>query len=118
MIDLKLNTIEHDVAIERFDLQLVSGMDQISQSLRIRMMLFRGEWFLDVGEGVPFFSDIFVKNPNMGVVEAALKARIKGTPGVTELISFSVDFDKGNRSLVVSFEANTAFGTIQITETI
>lgn len=118
MIDIKLDEIKHDISIKNYDLELVSDQGQISQSLRIRLLLFRGEWFLDEGEGVPFYEDVFVKNPNLGAVEASLKARIMGTPGVTELISFSMDFDRAGRFLKVDFEVNTLFGTISINEVI
>lgn len=118
MIDLKLDTIIHDLEVDAYDLQLVEDQAYIAQSLRIRLLFFLGEWFLDTSEGVPFYEDIFVKNPNLGAIEAALKARIASTPGVTDLISFSMDYDRSNRKLEVEFEVDTEFGTITISESI
>ena len=118
MKDLLLNVTNHDVEVDAYDLSLVEDQGHIAQSLRIRLLLFLGEWFLDTDEGVPFFQDVFKKNPNLGAIEAALKQRILGTPGVTELISFSLEFNESGRQLTVDFEANTTFGVVTITETI
>jgi hypothetical protein len=118
MIDIKLDVTDHDVALENYDFQLVDLAEQVGQSIRIRLLFFRGEWFLDTAEGVPFYEDIFVKNPNLGAIDAAIKERILGTEGVTELLSYSSNYDASGRKLEISFEANTTYGPVTITEDI
>lgn len=73
MIDLKLvndpNAIDnHDLVVENYDLQLTSDIDSIRQSLSIRLQFFFSEWFLEVTQGIDFYSTVLVKTPDLGLV--------------------------------------------------
>ncbi len=122
MIDLRLNESTHDLEITAFDLSLV-GPDDLTeytaQKLKIRLWFFLGEWFLDTAEGVPYFQEILVKNPKVPRIETILKARIIGSPNVTELISFATEFNNGARTFDVDFQARTTTGdVVTISETV
>lgn len=105
-----------DLSVSGGDLQLVSGADAIVQAVRIRLQFFRGEWFLDVDAGVPYFQDVLVKNPDPNVLQAVFRAAILETPGISELTALSIDFDRTNRRLSVSYRADTDVGEISSTE--
>ena len=115
--DLQLSLTEHDLVIENHDLQLIDGDDEIRQRLKTRLLLFRGEWFLDTTVGVPYYQDILVKNPNLGNVDAIFKAEILDTVGVNQLIEYQSEYDNSLRKLNVTFTVSTENGTT-ITETI
>jgi hypothetical protein len=108
--DLLLDTTTHDLTVESFDLSLVSGIDNLVQKLKIRLLFFFGEWFLDTALGVPYYDTVLVKNPNVPQIDALLKSVILATEGVTEIISYTSDYDNGLRKLSVSFEAKTIYG--------
>ena len=116
--DLRLDTTTHDLKIENFDLSVLSGTDVIAQRLKIRLEFFRGEWFLDTTVGVPFYTDILVKNPDIPHIETILKAEILDTPGVVELLAFETSYNAQTRKLDVSFTVDTDYGTVTITETL
>lgn len=115
-IDLKLDTTTHDLAVEGYDLALVTDLDQIVQSLRIRLQFFFGEWYLDNTQGVKLYETVFVKNPNLRLIAAAFKATILDTPGVLSILEYNQSFTNESRSLLVSFRVNTTFGEATITE--
>lgn len=110
MIDLALDNITHDLIFENFDLQLFDDTNQISQNLGIRLRFLLGEWYLDITQGIPYYQEIFKKNPNQIQIESALKAEILDTDGVLELLKFESLFDRRNRRYSVNFTVRTISG--------
>lgn len=117
MSDLKLRA-DGDLEIKNGDLRLTSGDDGVRQHLQQRLKTFLGEWFLDLDVGLPYFQDILVKNPNVNQIDGIVKQKILTTPGVVELLSFTMNFDSSARALSVEFEYSSFSGEINFfTET-
>jgi hypothetical protein len=114
MIDFMNDPTTWDLKVTNGDLVLVSNADAIQQHLIQRLKLFRGEWFLDLDAGVPYFQDILVKNPNPALVDGVLKDAILGSPGVLELTSFSMIYDTTARTLTVTFTVETINGPVDV----
>ena len=110
MKDIKLDSIEHDLLIENFDLSIVTGIDRVVQNLKIRLWFFFQEWFLDTSKGIRFYQDVHIKNPDLSVVEALVKEEIMGTEDVLEILNFDLTFESAQRKLSIDFEVNTTFG--------
>ena len=112
MPDLKLDPTTGDLAIVNGDLALTNDAagETVAQRLRIRLRLFKGEWFLDTRLGVPFLSEVLVKVPNLARIEALLREAIAGTPGVGSIKAYSQTLDRANRKLDVAFSVVTADG--------
>lgn len=115
-IDLKLDPVTHDLLIEDYDLVLTDDKEQLVQNLKIRLLFFLGEWFLDITRGVPYFEEILIKNPNQARVESILKQQILETENVNEMLEFNLNYDSLNRVLNLTFKVDTDFGTLEITE--
>jgi len=103
MTDITLKEDFSGLLIVNGDLVLTKDADAIKQHLTQRLKMFSGEWFLDLTEGVPYFQNILIKNPNPDVVDGLLKEEILSTPGVDELLSFNLDYDASLRKLTVDF---------------
>lgn len=78
---------------------------EVAQHIRMRLRMWLGEWFLDLGEGVPYLDEILEKGIDDGSIGAILKAVILGTPGVATINSLSLKRDNAARTLNVTFEA-------------
>jgi hypothetical protein len=113
-VDLKI--ANGDLLLEKGDLVLVTGRDAIAQHLSIRLRTFLGEWFLDRRVGMPYFEQILVKDPNLAAVKALYRRAILTTPGVTDLKRLELTADAVNRSLTVSFLAETKDGPVELEE--
>jgi len=111
-IDLALDTLTHDLLIQTNDLQLVKDSNQIDQNTKIRLLFFRGEWFLDTISGLPFYEEILVRNPNLPDIDNIIKAQITDTNDVTELIEYRSNFDTKNRTYTIVFKYKDSFGNI------
>ena len=117
MTDIKLDD-NNDIAIENNDIVLITAVDEVRQRLLVNLRTFKGEWFLDLEMGIPYYQDILKKNIDINVIETILKDAILASPGVLELLDFSLELDNSNRHLDVNFTARASEGEIVISEPI
>lgn len=107
--DLALDPDTWDLA---FPPRLIYGAECIIQRIRMRFRWFLGEWFLDLREGVPYFQDILVKNPDLNLIQFIFRRVLTLTPGIKSVQSFDLVHDKSSRNLSVSFVATLVDGGI------
>lgn len=103
--DLLISATTGDLVITGGQLELVSDLAAISQSIRTRLRFFLGEWFADESIGVPWFQSILVKAPNLGAIRSTLRNEILATRGVASVTTFDFTFDGATRTLSVRFSA-------------
>ena len=101
-----------DLLVQNGDLVIVSGRAAIQQDIIQRMSFFAGEWFMDNTQGLPWFQQILVKNPDQGIVDAIFRNVIFGVPGVVSLTQYSFKPNLAARLLNISFIASTTQGTV------
>jgi hypothetical protein len=116
MSDLKLVDSTWDLEISNADLVIITQKDALRQFLKQRLQMFFGEWFLDSSLGVPYFQEIMTKQPAFEAVDAIFKRQILETPGITQLDEFNLEYDNVNRTLSLSFRANSTEGVIDFNE--
>lgn len=75
----------------------------LSQRIQVRLQTFQGECFLDRSVGVPYFSEILKKRPDIGRVRSLLAAVIAGVEGVKKILELVLTFNQGTRELDVRF---------------
>lgn len=85
----------------------------VAQAVETRLMLSRGEWFLDTTDGTPWMQEILGKSTR-STYDAAIRQRILGTPGVTELLAYSSDLDTEARHVAVAATIKTVYGQTTI----
>lgn len=104
----------NDIIIENNDLKLITGVEEVAQVLRQRLRVFRGEWFLDTRQGLPYYEEVLKKNPNPVTVDSLFKNEILNSPGIIELQSFTLEIN--GRELSLKFTALTQFGILLFNE--
>ena len=113
-MDLLLDRQTHDLVIDPYDLQLVSGIDLIRQRLKQRLLTIRGEWFLNQEIGLPWFNEINAKGTPEGRIRALLIEEITETEGVLSLETFQLDYNSRTRTMLVQFEVTATPGRIDM----
>jgi hypothetical protein len=121
--DLALSRLDHDMVFRpipttnqapvKYELVIFDTADRVAQQIKINLLAFLGEWFLDITFGVPYLESILVKNPKMAAIETILRSHVKSIPDVTNVTYLALDWDRRYRSLHVDFAANTKLGPIQ-----
>lgn len=110
MTTIKLDPVTHDLDLSSGNLELIDGVDEIAQKLRIRYQFFLGEWFLDQRQGIPYFQKIFVKPFNKTDTDAILREVAETTPGIVEVNRFDSTFDGVTRGFTVALWAKSDTG--------
>jgi hypothetical protein len=114
MKDLALDKDTHDLYFVDSSIQVVNDLDSVEQRLKTRLLFYLKEWFLDTTAGVPFYTDLLIKNPNIPDIENILKAKILDTPEVIELLEFDTVYAASARSLEVTFKVRATYGYIDL----
>lgn len=94
------------------DLQLVghklvfaSGADAVRQKVATRFQWFKGEWFLDRRQGLPYFQHVFTAHPNKQLIRGLFRNTLLGTPGIGGASKFDIVFDTQRRTVAFDFAA-------------
>lgn len=96
---------------------LVNSPEAVAQAVLTRLRLLEGEWFLDTTAGMPWASAVLGKN-TQSTADAAIRACILGTAGVTEITAYSSSIDSSTRKLSVAATITTLYGTTTIQATL
>ena len=89
---------------------LANSPAAVGQAVVTRLLLWEGEWFLDVTDGTPWLQDIIGNNTNY---DFEIQNRILDTPGVTDIVSYASSVV--NRKLAVTATINTTYGQTSVT---
>ena len=114
MIDLLLDEENHDLVIRDGDLVLVSGVDELKQSIKIAFLFFRREWMLDTSEGFLDTETMYAKNPNVDEIDARAKAVLLERSEVTSIDTFTSTFDSSTRKYTIAATISTVYGKVTI----
>ncbi|UVX71379.1 MAG: Protein of unknown function (DUF2634) [Bacteriophage sp.] len=111
MLDLALNEKTHDLALNG-DVMFIDNAERVAQQIKIQLLTFLGEWFLDVTHGVPYLDYVLIKNPNFTLIRELFREQILKVDGVTNLVNIDIDFNPATRQMSLSYEAETEYGIV------
>lgn len=92
--ELALDPATGDLAVP---VTILRGADALAQRLTVRYKFFLGEWFLDTRQGIPYFRDILVKNPNLSLIQSVFRRATLLTPGVLAIRRFGTTLEEQGR---------------------
>ena len=118
------NPDAHDLRLDAGDFAYLDAVssgetssDDLAQSIKTRLLHFRGENYLDTRTGLPWFQSILVKSPNLVRVRALVRAAIASVPGVTAVPVVDLSLDRSTRTLTIDWIAVAVGGaTIRSTD--
>lgn len=96
----------------------LSDKDAVAQKIRTRLLLFEGEWWENLSEGLPLWQRILGyggAGRSQKVVSFLIQSRIVGTPFVEEVSNVQTSYDPSTRVFQYSAQVKTAFGPITVT---
>jgi hypothetical protein len=110
-----------DLDVEAFAAgDFATGLEGVERGIASRIRLCRGEWFLDLDLGVPYFESpdvpaseaIIGQRLNVAYVRDVMARTITSAQGVTALLSLTVELDASTRELTVNWRTQTVFGEV------
>lgn len=97
-IDIYLDPETHDLMRDSGkDLLLTDGAKRVAQQIKVTLLTFLGEWFLDTTFGVPYLERIMVKSPNRAQIESVIRAKVKDVPGVEAVPAVNIEIEAATR---------------------
>lgn len=72
-----------------------------------RLRLWRGEWFLDTDDGMPWLQ--LLGKPNEQEIEFEFKKRLLETPGIAKITKYEHTHDTETREFLINYEYQTIF---------
>ena len=89
------------------DVRMVDGIEAIENRLQIGINWQLGEADIVLSRGVDYYAEMRQKSPNIALIKSEIREVILEDPAVTEIVQFTVDFDRANRELTYDFVADT-----------
>ena len=110
-VDLYVDPITHDLVIDPVTgIRMTADLtEDATQRIKVRLLIFLGEWVLDSREGTPYFQQILTKT-SRAAVDAIFRAKIKEDPFVLEVLSLESTFDSASRFYSLSFSVSLVNG--------
>lgn len=89
--------------------------ETVGQRLKIRLLTFQGEWFINTAYGVPYFSRLLgQKQTSKAAADLIFQQQILSEEGVKEIVTFDSTFVNRRYSLVFSVRVVTGEVTAPI----
>lgn len=94
----------------------LTDLNAVAQIIQTRLLLFEGEWWADLTDGLPLFQTILGTNngKKTTVVSDAIRTVIEGTPYVTEVSAIYTNFNASTRQYTFACQVETSFGTVTV----
>jgi hypothetical protein len=107
------NPVVHDLRITNGTLVFTQVLEEeVAQRIKTRLLFFKGEWFLDRREGLPWFDKVLGQKPDTDVVREAVARVLRGVQGVALVRSVDATFSGVNRALSVDFSCLLEDGSV------
>lgn len=112
MISFQTDENNDFVTLPNGNLAMVSDRDAVAQEAKHFAATVRAEMIHAYDEGIPFLREAFSKQPNLAQFEAALRRRLRGTPGVTGIVSLDTQIE--GEALKYTATLQTTYGMVTI----
>ena len=83
--------------------------DAVAQLVKTSLLLWSGEWYLNLDDGTPFMQSILGKH-SKATADATLQDRILNIEGVTSISSFASVVNPETRGYSLSLTLETIYG--------
>ena len=104
-----------DLHLDTFgNLAVVQDLEDIRQRTVERLQFWIGQWFLDVGDGVPYRSEVFTRPTNAGLAAALVSDTIREVEGVTGVRDVIASIDAPTRRFSYTATIDTPFGSTTV----
>lgn len=99
MKDLLLDS-DGDLVLRNGDIVIT---DSVIQAIKIRLRWFANEWRINKDYGIPYYEEVFIKNPNKQLIEERIKEEILTVDEVQEVTAVNIEVNTITRKAVITF---------------
>lgn len=103
---------DNDIQTIDAELPFTTGIEEIRQLTGQVLRSVKGDWFLNLDLGLPYYQTIFRKSTTLSAIEGVYLHAIADIPGILELLEFSMSFEPTTREIDITFRALTTDGVL------
>ena len=92
----------------------LNKVDAVAQRIYIRLRTLMGDWYLNVGYGVPWLERVLGHKVKKSTVDMIIQEQILLDNEVTSISEFSSSLDRERRAYECRFKVSTIFGDSEI----
>ena len=93
----------------------VDGNEAVAQAIKTKLLLFYGEWWEKLGEGIPMFQSVLGQT-NPETIKSSLsmlvEQRITEIQEADSVKNIEIDYDRKNRTISMEVDVTTTSGEI------
>ena len=96
----------------------LTNLQACQQAIYTRLELFLGEWWEDLGLGLPVFQSMLGQlgsQQGLAAMQLAVQQNVSGAPYVTAVTSVDATFNNVTGALSITVTAQTVFGVVTVT---
>ena len=106
-------TSSGDLDFSTGNLSIVRGVAQVTaQKLTALYSIAQGEWFIDGRLGVPYVTQVLIKNPSLSSISTMLINIAQKCPGVAAVSSIQMNYTPNARTLGATLTILTNDGAV------
>lgn len=99
------NPVVHDLHLKGGQLVFLENNElAAAQGIKCRLLMFKGEFFLDQSLGIPYFEEILKKGVNLVRIRDIVRTAIASEPGIVEVVDVRLELDGATREATISWE--------------
>lgn len=87
--------------------------DSVKQAIAIRLRWFQNEWKLGLDFGIPYYDEVFIKNPSLLLLEDRMLDAVYEVEEVTDVELFKLEIDHRLRKLFVTYRVKAGQSSIE-----
>lgn len=96
------------------NLAIATGNTAVAQGIRQALHFWRGQWFINQTEGVPYLDRVFTQPVTAGFASTVIAGAIRNVDGVISVDSVQASIDPLTRKLSYNAKVTTNFGEEEI----
>lgn len=112
MINLYIDPSTNDIVIDKRNVKTTQGEAALAQLCENRLLMLKGDYFLDKTQGIPYISKVFVKTSDKSLIDSFFKSTLLNTSGVKSIISYTGKYIGLSRAYQIEFKVNTNLGEV------
>lgn len=85
----------------------------VGQAVKTRLLLWLGEWFLDIDEGTPYMLGILGKH-SIDTANATVRDRVINTQGMVSIENYESEVTPRDRLFTADMDINTIYGPTKV----
>lgn len=117
-VDFGINPSTNDIAYKNGKIICYNSSNEVVQRVKTRLRRCRGEWFLQIDAGLPYFNGEMLGGKNTQYVLMIIRSEILQTEGVQDVEKISIDYNNVSRKAVVTAIIVVDSATYTLTEEI